>query len=35
MDQGAIMEMGHHQELMDRQGWYYALCRSQNQEGMN
>ena len=34
MDRGAIMELGSHQRLMDQQGWYYALYRSQNQEGM-
>jgi len=33
MDRGAIMEMGNHQQLIDQQGWYYALFRSQNQEG--
>jgi ATP-binding cassette subfamily B protein len=33
MDKGAIMEMGNHQQLLDQQGWYYALYRSQNQEG--
>jgi ATP-binding cassette subfamily B protein len=35
MDQGGIMEMGSHRELMDQQGWYYALYLSQNQEGMS
>jgi len=34
MDKGAIMEMGSHQQLIDQQGWYYALYRSQNQEAM-
>ena len=34
MERGAIMEMGSHQQLLDQQGWYYALFRSQNQEGM-
>ncbi|MGB7565918.1 MAG: peptidase domain-containing ABC transporter, partial [Prochlorococcaceae cyanobacterium] len=33
MDKGAIMETGTHRELMARQGWYYALHRSQTQEG--
>ncbi|MCT0224362.1 peptidase domain-containing ABC transporter [Synechococcus sp. CS-1328] len=35
MDQGAIMEVGSHNELMDRRGWYYALFQSQNQEGLS
>jgi subfamily B ATP-binding cassette protein HlyB/CyaB len=34
MDQGAIMEMGNHQQLLEQQGWYYALYRSQTQEGL-
>jgi subfamily B ATP-binding cassette protein HlyB/CyaB len=33
MDRGAIMEMGSHADLLARQGWYYALHRSQSQEG--
>jgi ATP-binding cassette, subfamily B, bacterial HlyB/CyaB len=33
MDKGAIMEMGSHADLIARQGWYYALHRSQSQEG--
>ncbi|MDM7937828.1 MAG: ATP-binding cassette domain-containing protein [Cyanobium sp. CZS 48M] len=33
MDSGAIMETGTHRELMQRQGWYYALHQSQTQEG--
>jgi ATP-binding cassette subfamily B protein len=33
MDRGAIMEMGSHADLLARQGWYYALYRSQSQEG--
>ncbi|QPN56301.1 ATP-binding cassette domain-containing protein [Synechococcus sp. CBW1107] len=33
MDKGAIMETGSHRELMQRQGWYYALHSSQGQEG--
>jgi ATP-binding cassette subfamily B protein len=33
MDRGAIMEMGSHADLLERQGWYYALYRSQSQEG--
>ena len=32
MDQGAVMEVGNHQELMQQQGWYYALFQSQTQE---
>ena len=35
MDQGAVMEVGQHQELMERQGWYYALYQSQSQEGLS
>jgi len=35
MDRGAIMEMGNHQGLMEQQGWYYALYRSQTQEGLS
>ena len=35
MDQGAVMEMGNHNELMQRQGWYYALYQSQSQEGVS
>ena len=34
MDQGAIMEVGNHQDLMRRRGWYYALYQSQNQEAL-
>jgi len=34
MNQGAVMEMGNHQQLMDLRGWYYALHRSQSQEEM-
>ncbi len=33
MDRGAIMETGTHRDLMQRQGWYYALHQSQTQEG--
>lgn len=33
MDQGAVMEMGSHAQLMEQKGWYYALYRSQSQEG--
>jgi ATP-binding cassette subfamily B protein len=33
MNKGAIMEMGSHADLIARQGWYYALHRSQSQEG--
>jgi ABC-type multidrug transport system fused ATPase/permease subunit len=25
--------MGSHADLLERQGWYYALYRSQSQEG--
>ena len=35
MDQGAVMEVGDHTELMQRCGWYYALVQSQAQEGLN
>ena len=35
MDKGAIMELGSHADLIARQGWYYALHRSQSQEGEN
>ncbi|MEB3262781.1 MAG: peptidase domain-containing ABC transporter [Synechococcus sp.] len=35
MDRGAIMEVGNHNELMERRGWYYALFQSQNQEGLS
>ena len=35
MDQGAVMEMGSHNALMQRQGWYYALVQSQMQEGLS
>lgn len=34
MDQGSIMEVGSHPELMARQGWYYGLYQSQMQEGL-
>ena len=33
MDQGAVMEMGDHSELMQRKRLYYALYQSQSQEG--
>ena len=32
MDRGAVMEVGSHQTLMARLGWYYALYQSQQQE---
>ena len=35
MDQGAVMEVGNHQQLMAKRGWYYALYQSQHQEGLN
>ena len=35
MDQGAVMEVGNHTDLMQRRGWYYALVQSQAQEGLN
>ena len=35
MDQGGVMEVGAHHELMKLQGWYYALHQSQSQEGLN
>jgi len=34
MNQGAVMEVGSHHQLMDLRGWYYALHRSQSQEEM-
>ena len=33
MDRGAVMEQGSHTQLMQQQGWYYALHQSQQQEG--
>ena len=35
MDQGAVMEVGSHRQLIDQRGWYYALYQSQNQEGLS
>ena len=35
MDQGAVMEVGDHSSLMQRQGWYYALYQSQSEEGLS
>ena len=35
MDKGAVMEIGSHDQLMEQQGWYYALFRSQSQEGLS
>jgi ATP-binding cassette, subfamily B, bacterial HlyB/CyaB len=35
MDRGAVMEKGNHRQLMQLRGWYYALYRSQNQEGLS
>ena len=35
MDRGAVMEVGSHKELINKQGWYYALFNSQNQEGLS
>lgn len=35
MDKGGVMEIGSHDQLMEMQGWYYALCRSQNKEGLS
>ena len=35
MEKGAVMEVGSHQQLMERQGWYYALFQSQTQEGIS
>ena len=35
MDKGALMEVGSHKQLMEQQGWYYALFQSQNQEGLS
>ncbi|MEB3241997.1 MAG: peptidase domain-containing ABC transporter [Synechococcus sp.] len=34
MDQGAVMEVGKHTALMEKQGWYYALYQSQSEEGL-
>lgn len=34
MDKGAVMEIGSHEQLMGQQGWYYALYKSQSQEGL-
>jgi subfamily B ATP-binding cassette protein HlyB/CyaB len=34
MDRGVVMEVGSHDSLMARRGWYYALSRSQSQEGL-
>ena len=35
MDRGAVMEVGNHEQLMAKEGWYYALCRSQSQEALS
>jgi ATP-binding cassette subfamily B protein len=35
MDKGAVMEVGSHDQLMEKRGWYYALFRSQLQEGLS
>ena len=35
MDKGAVMEVGDHSSLMERQGWYYALYQSQSEEGLS
>ena len=35
MDKGAVMEVGSHDQLMEKRGWYYALFRSQVQEGLS
>ena len=35
MDRGAVMEVGQHKNLMERQGWYFALYQSQSQEGLS
>lgn len=32
MDQGAVMEVGSHAQLIEQRGWYYALYQSQAQE---
>jgi len=32
MDQGAVMEVGNHQQLIAQRGWYYALYQSQAEE---
>lgn len=31
MDQGVVVETGNHNQLIEKQGWYYALYCSQNQ----
>ena len=35
MEQGAVMEVGNHTALMQKQGWYYALYQSQSEEGLS
>ena len=35
MEQGAVMEVGDHNALMQKQGWYYALYQSQSEEGLS
>lgn len=35
MDQGAVMEVGNHNALIQKQGWYYALYQSQSEEGLS
>ena len=35
MDKGGVMEIGSHDQLMEQQGWYCALFRSQSQEGLS
>jgi len=30
-----VMEVGSHDQLMEKRGWYYALFRSQLQEGLS
>ncbi len=32
MDQGAVMEVGNHRQLLAQRGWYYALYQSQAEE---
>ena len=35
MEKGAVMEVGSHEQLMQSQGWYFALFQSQTQEGIS
>ncbi len=35
MEKGAVMEVGSHEQLMQSQGWYFALFQSQTLEGIS